>query len=319
MQVLSNEMVYAGHRNDNCHNAFTDLKKYFGYYYIAFRSGNSHLSSNSQVKVMRSKDAITWEELKFPKINGDVRDCKFYHLGKELMLFIPYRKCNLSTLFKWKYGTLQSIFNPRTLEWSKPQEFRKNWISWRPKTINGKRCVPMFWHGSNSDMTNFNKWKVGLLSNGNVDILYEGDGANEMEIFEYEKTTYAILRRETMDAVLLCVDTKKVMMELPGTFHSPVVYPLEKGKFLIAAREAVMKTTFEDVIEDRLYGSQHEYIVLWELDARKKTIKKVCDLVGGRGKDCGYCGIEKKGDNLLISYYVGNHVVSDIYIAEIEL
>ncbi|MBX3000315.1 MAG: hypothetical protein KF893_17460 [Caldilineaceae bacterium] len=66
--------------NDGNHNAFTDLCRYNGRFYLAFRScPDGHmLFTSSQILVLSSEDSNRWEEVcRFSVPNRDVRDPHF--------------------------------------------------------------------------------------------------------------------------------------------------------------------------------------------------------------------------------------------------
>lgn len=320
MQIVKKSYVY----QDSRHNAFTDLKYHNGYYYLAFRNGTSHLGkeADGQVIVMRSKDAEDWEKMEFPRVDGDVRDCKFLKVGNELSLLIPYRRKGI--LRKWNFGTLESKLLKGV--WSEPEKLIDNWIAWRPKLLNDTLYIPVFWHGRGMD--DYDNWKVGVMLGKKVKEIYRGKGANETELFSWNDEIYAIVRREGLNALLLCMKGRKFRWELPSQFQSPAVWQLTKDKFLIIGREFRMDDLLSvkawlnafgpDSIRD-LDVEWCESIVMGVLDMKKGTLRMMPPLVEGKNNDCGYCGIEKKGKNLLVSFYDGWSDKSAIYIVEIKI
>ena len=70
-ELLDLTRIYA----DGKYNAFTDMKFYKGYYWVAFRSGKAHISPEGRIIIIRSKDLKNWEsfaEIKHPGL--DLRD-----------------------------------------------------------------------------------------------------------------------------------------------------------------------------------------------------------------------------------------------------
>ena len=59
------------------HNAFTDLTRFQGAWYCAFREGESHVSDYGRLRVVRSDDGETWSPAALMEWEGgDVRDAK---------------------------------------------------------------------------------------------------------------------------------------------------------------------------------------------------------------------------------------------------
>jgi hypothetical protein len=75
--------VYA----DGAHNAFTDLMRWKEYYYLGFRHGESHMSMDGEIRVMRSADLKAWESCGTIDTFGDDRDAHFVATDDTLYLY----------------------------------------------------------------------------------------------------------------------------------------------------------------------------------------------------------------------------------------
>lgn len=314
MKVLNTTKVYG----DGHHNAFTDLKYYRGYYYLAFRNGLAHISPKSQVKVMRSRDGISWKEMPFPSVDGDVRDCKFGELHGTLLLLIPYRH---KRLWWWKFGTLMSKMEKG--KWMAPAKLMEDWIAWRPKVLNNNLYLPAFWHGSG--MGNFKNWRAGILVDDEkeFEVVYSGGAANEMEVFQHKGCIYGLVRREGQIAVIQGIRGTKDQYTMNNTVQSPVVYPITEDKFLVIGRNTTVidadpweRVFMPDSCRGFVFKEELAVYIL-DMDSHQQTF--LGNIAGGMKRDCGYAGIVKKGDNYLISYYEGSHGHANIYTAEIKL
>ncbi len=62
---------------DGNHNAFTDLIRWNGSYYLCFRHGGSHMSMDGEIRVMKSADLKTWKPCGVLDTFGDDRDPHF--------------------------------------------------------------------------------------------------------------------------------------------------------------------------------------------------------------------------------------------------
>ena len=61
--------------SDGWHNAFTDLQLFQGKYYVCFRNGLSHVSTEGKVVVIASDDLYQWQRIGVPiNTTGDDRD-----------------------------------------------------------------------------------------------------------------------------------------------------------------------------------------------------------------------------------------------------
>lgn len=63
--------------NNDRHNAFTDLIRYEGQYYLCYRDGEDHGSFDGKIVVMRSGNLENWETVKTFDTWGDDRDPHF--------------------------------------------------------------------------------------------------------------------------------------------------------------------------------------------------------------------------------------------------
>jgi hypothetical protein len=75
--------------DDGVHNAFTDLCRFRDVFYLTYRAcPDGHMiHATSQIVVLQSRDAISWEEVhKFGVPNRDVRDPHFLLLGQRLFV-----------------------------------------------------------------------------------------------------------------------------------------------------------------------------------------------------------------------------------------
>lgn len=80
-ELLSVETVYA----DGYHNAFTDLLRWHGEYYLCFRTAEHHgFPPNGEVLVLRSSDLKSWTLSGRISTEGDDRDPKLIDAGDRL-------------------------------------------------------------------------------------------------------------------------------------------------------------------------------------------------------------------------------------------
>lgn len=118
------------------HNGFPDLMHWRDHFYLAFRSAKNHISQDSSIRILRSDDALIWHEVAELKLGDeDIRDPKFAVVHGELFLYALKNK----ELAVMPYTTIFST-SLDGLNWSVWQDVApKNWVFWRPKTIDGAR------------------------------------------------------------------------------------------------------------------------------------------------------------------------------------
>lgn len=94
MQAVAAEEVVAARIDwmqkaygDGRHNAFTDLIRWKGMYYLCFRHGESHNSMDGEIRVMRSPDMRAWEPWGTLDTYGDDRDPHFVSTEDRLYVY----------------------------------------------------------------------------------------------------------------------------------------------------------------------------------------------------------------------------------------
>jgi len=163
------------------HNSMTDLTRWNGTYYLAFRAAGSHFAwGASKIVVMRSRDACKWEPVAELRIDEDIRDPKFGQIGSKLFLYVlknvVWDAAPYATLYTFTAnGTDWAPFSPVRLNTESDE-----WIFWRPKTRDHRIWyVPAYW----KDLG-----RVVLFTSCNgvdwntVSSIYQGERVNETAI-----------------------------------------------------------------------------------------------------------------------------------------
>jgi hypothetical protein len=120
---------------DGKHNAFTDLIRWNGQYYLCFRHGASHLSMDGEIRVMRSADMKTWEPCRTLDTWGDDRDPHFVATDDTLYVYFgTWDLVHARDPGTPDRGSVRSHFASTTdgLRWSKVQGvYEPGWWLWR--------------------------------------------------------------------------------------------------------------------------------------------------------------------------------------------
>jgi len=126
VQPLSVKRVVSNGR----HNAFAAFAKWKNNYWLCFRSGTGHGSTDGDIVVLRSSDTKAWTEVMRQDVQGDDRDPQLLATPKRLFLYTNSRDSGFR------------VFANHTDDgqhWSKPQPVYKNgFILWKPLTHGGK-------------------------------------------------------------------------------------------------------------------------------------------------------------------------------------
>ncbi|MHA1253190.1 MAG: hypothetical protein ACTSRP_24625 [Candidatus Helarchaeota archaeon] len=182
--------------SDAIHNAFTDMIYFKGYFYLTFRSASKHVpTDDSIVKILKSKDAKDWENVKEFKMDGkDIRDPKFGIIKGKLFIYLIIREITSET--KGEIATTYYSYSEDGKSWCSIKEIEpKGMRFWRPKTFDNKSWFcPIFTSGqvnlyNSSDGINWEK----------ISIIYDEPEADETDfIFKRGGSIIAITRLQKL-------------------------------------------------------------------------------------------------------------------------
>jgi len=302
------------------YNAFTDLIYFKGYWYCAFREGNTHVardgSDNGKLRVIRSKDGEKWKSVAlmlWPQ--GDVRDAKLSITAKdELMLngavsFYPLTRGEPQISVTWlsKNGT----------RWSNAYKCKTGVSTWRWSATwhegvgysigyGGKDAEGCLYHTLDGK-----KWEI--LKNNffpNPD-----SRPNETSlVFTENGTSYCLLRQDggTCTAMLGSSKppyTKWEWKDLGIRIGGPKFIQLEDGRFVAAVR------LFSGTPDKPDWDTERTSVCI--LDVEKATLTEVLKLPSGG--DCSYAGMVEKDGLIWISYYSSHEGKPSIYLAKVKV
>lgn len=298
------------------HNAFTDLIRFQGQWYCAFREGSSHVSNDSVIRVIRSKDGDTWESagvLGYPLVKGydavDIRDAKLSVTpAGELMLNTA------AALIKDRTRMHQSIcyLSSDGTEWKGPFDIGVlgEWM-WR--TVWHKGIAYNFAYTAGRAVSS-PKTSVQLYRSKDgihfdpLGSSYCGDTfPNEHKmVFTEDGTCYVLVRRDggsctaqwgTAQAPYDDFSWKDLGVRMGG----PEMLQLPNGQFLAAVR---------------LYDNRPRTSLCW-IDERGGAVEEVLTLPSGG--DTSYAGMVLQDDILWISYYSSHEKKTSIYLAKVRV
>lgn len=287
------------------HNAFTDLTRFRGRWYCAFREGKAHASPDGALRLLRSSDGKEWASaalLSHP--SADLRDPK--------LSVTPEGRLMLNAVAAFPAPAEirhQSLawFSADGAEWSPPARIGpvNVWlwrIAWRGKIAYsvGYATVPPRFVAlyAGEDGINFQP----LVKN-----LFDRDYPNEASVvFMDDGTALCLLRRDAGPATAQLGTALPPFQDwswkdLGVRVGGPHMVRLPDKRFVVAAR---------------LYDKHARTSLCW-LDPDQGRISEFYALPSGG--DTSYAGLVFHRGALWISYYSSHEGKASIYVARIKL
>jgi hypothetical protein len=290
------------------HNALTDLIRFEGWWYCAFREGESHVSYDGRIRVIRSEDGEQWSSVALLEwMEGDLRDPKFsVSPSGELML-------NGAVRFPTPVdgNTLQSVtwFSRDGENWSQPFASPDGRGTWRWSVTWHKGVAYSFGYGGKDQAgclyrsTDGKTWEV-LKEKVYPDARSFGNETSL--VFLDNDDAYCLLRRDKGScSALLGVAhppyTQWTWSDLARRIGGPKMIAFDKDCFLAAVR---------------LYEGEEHTSLCW-IEPRKGQLTESLELPSGG--DTSYAGLVFKDGLLWISYYSSHEDRTAVYLAKVSL
>lgn len=288
------------------HNAFTDLVRWRGKFYCAFREGRKHVSTDGKIRVIVSENGDMWQSVTILKLEGyDLRDAHLSIDPKDRLMLVggaaPRKKDNESA----PTGTIVS--------------FSKDGKSWTPPVIvvePGRWLWSVTWHQNIAYGMAYGKAngldllisKDGLQYETKVRKLFQEHRPTEVTMrFDANNRGYALMRRDgrqnnhAMLGVSTPPYTKWQWQELDTYFGGPNFIAIPGGYWIGAGRI--------------LTGGAHTEITY--IDFEKGCMEPILKLPSGG--DTSYPGLVWYNDFLYVSYYSSHEGKTSIYLAKVKI
>jgi hypothetical protein len=290
------------------HNAFTDLIRFGGHWYCAFREGESHVSDDGRLRVIRSEDGEEWSSAALMEWEGgDVRDAKLSVTADgQLMLsgavrFLQPVDGNRHQSVSW--------LSENGTDWSEPHACTTGLGTWRWSTT---------WHGQYG-------YSFGYSGKDPALCLYRTSEGKNWEVVKDEvfpdpesypnetslvflpdHTAYCLLRRDKGSCTAMLGKARPPYEEWEWTdlgtrIGGPKMIRLEEGRLLATVR---------------LYDGKTRTSVCG-VDPEESTITEALKLPSGG--DTSYAGMVQRGDTVWISYYSSHKGKTAIYLGKIVI
>jgi hypothetical protein len=296
------------------HSAFTDLVRWNGRFYCAFREGRGHVSTDGKIRILQSKDANLWESAALVALEGyDLRDAHLSIMpdGRLMLLggLAPRKGDNQSA----PTGTFAS-FSQDGRDWTKPQIVVEpgRWL-WCVTWHKGKAYGVSYAAGERMPYIELLVSDNGTEYQCHVDKLYGTGYPTEVTLrFDTDDTCYALVRRDRRgneaSSALLGVSEpgyKKWRWHDLGKsfngFGGPNFIRIPGGHWIGS-------------------GRMHEggvHTALTYIDVKNGTMAKLLKLPSGG--DTSYPGLVWYEGILYVSYYSGHEGKTSIYLAKLKV
>jgi hypothetical protein len=296
------------------HNAFTDLVRWRDSFYCAFREGRGHVSTDGRIRILKSKDADSWESAALISLEGfDLRDAHLSVTPDGRLMLVggaaPREKDNQSA----PTGTFVS-FSKDVGQWTQPQVVVEpgRWL-WCVTWHKGKAYGVSYMTGPGDRYLDLLVSNNGINYTPHVTRLFEQGYPTEVTLrFDSEGTCYALVRRDRLSgdpsSAMLGIskpDYKQWLWKDLGAefngFGGPNFIQIPGGLWLAAGR-----------MHD---GGAHTAICY--LDVESGTMTRLLKLPSGG--DTSYPGMVWHNNILYVSYYSSHEDKTSIYLAKLRI
>ncbi|MGK0499049.1 MAG: hypothetical protein ACJAYG_000680 [Oceanicoccus sp.] len=311
LELLKVEQVWQ--RGD--HNAFTDLCRFDGFFWLVFREAADHISDDGRIIVLRSRCGFDWQLMaELAMVNADLRDPKIIAtVDKRLMITLGAVVINGVDGVDGvdaEQKTLRSFlyFSDNGQQWSaaQPVADEHEWL-WRSRYIDDDCYAVSYKPGQQSTrlfkLDSADQYQVccdPLFSKEQNNLGYP----NEHDLFQTQANDmHCLLRRDadTLTAQLGFSEspfTQWQWRDLGVQIGGPVVCILASGKVLAALR------LYEPARTSLCY-----------LDCERAELEEV--LVLPSGGDTSYAGLVEHQGFIYCSYYSSHEGKTAIYMAKL--
>jgi hypothetical protein len=287
------------------HNAFTDLVRFRGDWYCAFREGERHVSPDGAIRILRSRDGKRWESaarLTLPA--ADLRDAKLHVTPNGRLVAVAagaldQPAAHRHQTYAWatrdgkRYDAPVPIGEPDFWLW------RVVWL--------GRTAYGVGYHTAGENVVRLYESSDGLKFTPLVARLFDQGFPNESALARLpDGTLMCLLRRDREPASAQLGRSKPPYTEWQWTdlgvrVGGPQMVRLSDGRLVAGVR---------------LYdGAQRTSLCL--LDAAEGKLAEALKLPSAG--DTSYPGMVEHNGELWVSYYSSHEGKTSIYLARIGL
>jgi len=287
------------------HNAFTDLIRFQGRWYCAFREGSGHVSPDGAVRILTSADGIRWDSAALLSVpDADLRDPKLSATPDNRLMLVAAAALHPPSEVRHQTLTWHS---PGGRDWTGPAKIGHPnvwlWrVSWRlgrsygmGYSTSGPRFLRMYF---SPDGHNFRT----LAEN----VFVQGYPNETSLLFESDDSALCLLRRDGDQPTAQLGRSRPPYrgwswQDLGVRLGGPHMIRLPDGRIVAAGR---------------LYDGKTRTALCW-LDPDEPSLREFLALPSGG--DTSYPGLVCHDDLLWVSYYSSHEGKASIYLARVRL
>jgi hypothetical protein len=285
------------------HNAFTDLLRFRGQWYCAFREGAKHVSPDGSIRIIRSRDGRQWQSAALLKLDtADLRDAKLSLAPDGKLTVIAAGAMHQPSPVKHQTYTWQSR-DGVAFEGPHPVGDPDFWL-WR-LTWQGHTAYSAGYNTAGKNVVRLYRGPDSRRLDPLVPTLFGRGFPNEASLlFLPDKTALCLLRRdgEKNSAQIGRARppyTEWEWQDLGIPLGGPQLIRLPDGRLVAAGR---------------LYDGTRRTSLLW-LDAEQGRLTEFLALPSGG--DTSYPGLVWHKGELWVSYYSSHEGKTSIYLARV--
>jgi hypothetical protein len=290
------------------HNAFTDLVRFGGHWYCAFREGESHVSDDGKLRLIRSSDGAEWVSVALMDWDGgDVRDAKLSVTGDgQLMLngavrFLEPVDGSVHQSVTW--------LSPDGETWSEAHACPSGLGTWRWSVTWHKGVAYSFGYSGKDKAGCLYRSADGKTWETVVDDVYpdvESYGNETSLVFMDDDAAYCLLRRDE--------GSRTAML---GVSHPPYTdWDWRDLGVGIGGPKMIHADGLGFLAVVRLYDEKVR-TSLCRIDDETARLDELIPLPSGG--DTSYAGMVVHEGVLWISYYSSHEGKTSIYLAKVRL
>lgn len=289
------------------HNAFTDLIYFENYWYCTFREASSHMSYDGNIRIIRSKDSLLWEDVCSLEIrNLDLRDPKFSITPtNELMLNAGARVEDRSVVKN--YSKSITWFSKDGINFGEANFCSENSDIWRWSiTWHKGNAYSFAYQGLNNHLATLYTSKDGKVWTALKKNVYPKsdtkEWGNESSIVFIEDIAYTLLRRDGGDSSAVL-----------GVSKPPYKTWNWKNLGQYVGGPKMINIDGKLFVSGRLSNEKEYYTALAWLDLDNMSLQEILRLPSKA--DSSYPGLVYKDKVVYISYYSSHEGRAAIYFA----
>lgn len=287
------------------HSAFTDLVYFQNYYYCAFREGESHVSDDGRLRVIRSRDGKSWESMALMEWEGgDVRDANL-SVSPHGSLMLNGAVRFLEPRGEHRHQSLTWL-SPDGVAWSEPFADASGLGTWRWSVTWNEEAAYSFGYSGKDPQGCLYRSRDGKVWEVVVDDVFPATvnpGNESAIVFDPDGRARVLLRTEKPLAYwgeALPPYTDWSWKPLDKGIGGPELIRLENGLYLAIVR---------------LYTPPRTTLCWVDTEAGRLLQRATLP----SGGDTSYAGVVEREGKLFISYYSSHKEKSAIYLAEVAV